>query len=252
MKNVGVPDTPLRSAESTSSATRAAPARLASWSAELARVEAGFGGVADQVGHQQRILVAQQQVVHGPEGALPGGGLRGLGGELGVRVDIVQREVAPDVTHVTVPGQQFPQHRLGLPAVGAFEVAVLDDGDDRLVRAADVVAARVDGSPQVDERLGGSQQGTDLQPAKTSSNAPVNLASRSRMRNRNEPMRPARSMTRLRACWAVQAPSGYWVTPRMCTRWVAIFRTNSTYNRLRKIVSMVRSHTPAGPPPGRV
>ena len=29
-----------------------------------------------------------------------------------------------------------------------------------------------------------------------------------RMRNRKKPIRPARSITRLRACWAVHAPSG--------------------------------------------
>ena len=34
----------------------------------------------------------------------------------------------------------------------------------RLVRAADVVAARIDRSRQVDDGLGGSQQGADLQP----------------------------------------------------------------------------------------
>ena len=44
-------------------------------------------------------------------------------------------------------------------------------------------------------------------------------------------------MTRLRACCAVQAPSGWAVTPRMCTRRVPTSMTNSTYRRLRKIVS---------------
>ena len=43
-------------------------------------------------------------------------------------------------------------------------------------------------------------------PAKTSSNAAVNLLSRSRMRNLNRPACPSRSIRRLRACWAVQAP----------------------------------------------
>ena len=55
-------------------------------------------------------------------------------------------------------------------------------------------------------------------PAKTSSNAAVNLLSRSRIRNLNRPARSPRSMSRLRACWAVQAPVGCAVTPRMCTR----------------------------------
>jgi hypothetical protein len=41
-----------------------------------------------------------------------------------------------------------------------------------------------------------------------SSKAQVNLASRSRITKRNAPVRSPRSMTRLRACWAVQSPSG--------------------------------------------
>jgi hypothetical protein len=49
--------------------------------------------------------------------------------------------------------------------------------------------------------------------AKISSKARVNLASRSRMKKRNEQIRLPRSMTRLRACCAVQAPSGRAVTP---------------------------------------
>ncbi len=43
---------------------------------------------------------------------------------------------------------------------------------------------------------------------------------RSRMRNRNEPVRAARSMTRLRACWAVQAqrnPAAC-LAPCLCTQ----------------------------------
>ena len=44
-------------------------------------------------------------------------------------------------------------------------------------------------------------------------------------------------MNRLRACWAVQAPSGWAVTPRICTCRVATSMTNRTYRRLRKIVS---------------
>ena len=40
-------------------------------------------------------------------------------------------------------------------------------------------------------------------------------------------MRPAssRSMSRLRACWVSQAPVGWAVTPRMCTRRVACSMT---------------------------
>jgi hypothetical protein len=83
--------------------------------------------------------------------------------------------------------------------------------------------------------------------ARTSSNALVNVASRSRMRNPNRPIRSGRSMTRLRAYWAVHTPSGYRVTPRMCTRGVATSVTNNTYKRLRKIVSTVKKSNASGP-----
>src|SRR5258708_4452041 len=77
-------------------------------------------------------------------------------------------------------------------------------------------------------------------PAKTPSNAAVNLLSRSRIRNLNCPARSPRSIIRLRACWAVQAPVGCAVTPRMCTVRVLISIANSTYTRWRSTVSTCR------------
>ena len=62
---------------------------------------------------------------------------------------------------------------------------------------------------------------------KTASKAAVNLASRSRMRNRNRRPASSRSMSRLRACWVSQAPVGWAVTPRMCTRRVACSMTKN-------------------------
>ena len=50
-------------------------------------------------------------------------------------------------------------------------------------------------------------------------------------------IRSPRSISRLRACRAVHAPSGWAVTPRTCTGRVSTSMTNSTYRRLRKIVS---------------
>jgi hypothetical protein len=44
---------------------------------------------------------------------------------------------------------------------------------------------------------------------KTASNAAVNLASRSRIRNRMRCPASLRSMSRLRACWVSQAPVGW-------------------------------------------
>ena len=55
-----------------------------------------------------------------------------------------------------------------------------------------------------------------------------------------EGARSPRSISRLRACWAVQGRSGWAVTPRTCTCRVATSMTNSTHRRLRKIVSTVK------------
>ena len=101
--------------------------------------------------------------MHLPERALVGGGLGRLRGELGVGVDVVQRQVPPDVADVAELAQELADDRLRLPAVGALEVAVLDDRDRRLDRAANVVALRVDVDVEVDERLGGSEQRADPQ-----------------------------------------------------------------------------------------
>src|ERR1019366_4168441 len=54
------------------------------------------------------------------------------------------------------------------------------------------------------------------------------------MRKRKEPIRSPRSISRLRACCAVQAPSGWAVTPRMCTCRVATSMTNKMYRRFEE------------------
>ena len=108
---------------------------------------------------QERVLVVEQQVVHRPECFLCGGGLGCLGSELGMGMNVVQRQVAPDVSDVAELAQELSDERLGLPAVGAFEVAVLDDRDGRFERSADVVAFRIDLDVEVDERLVGAEQG---------------------------------------------------------------------------------------------
>src|SRR3954454_18790781 len=52
-------------------------------------------------------------------------------------MDVVQGQVAPDVAHVAVVREQIAHHRLRLTAVGALEVAVLDDGDRRVGGSAE-------------------------------------------------------------------------------------------------------------------
>ena len=50
-----------------------------------------------------------------------------------------------------------------------------------------------------------------------------------------------RSISRLRTCWAVQAPAGCAVTPRMCTALVSASITNSTYTRWSRAVLTCRT-----------
>ena len=166
MKKVGVPETPLRSALSTSSATRAAPARWRESVGESLDVEAELPGVAHEILRLELVLVGEEQVVHLPERALVGGGLARLGRELGGQVDVVQGQVAPDVLQVAGAGEELADDGLGLPAERALEVAVLDDRDRGLVGAAGVVAFRIDVEVEVGERLGAARERADPQQAR--------------------------------------------------------------------------------------
>ena len=105
----------------------------------------------------------EQEVVHLPEGALCGGPLGGLRGELGVRVDVVQRQVPPDVLEVAEVGEELSDDRLRLAAVRALEVAVLDERHEGRGRAADVVALRVDRDGEIDDCLRRAEQCTRAQ-----------------------------------------------------------------------------------------
>ena len=75
--------------------------------------------------------------MHLPEAALGGRGLRRLGRDLGIRVHVGQRQVAPDVAEVAEVGEQLAHDGLGLAAERALEVAVLDERDRGLLGAAD-------------------------------------------------------------------------------------------------------------------
>ena len=74
-----------------------------------------------------------------------------------LRVHVVERQMAPDVADVVaVIGEQLADRPLGLAAVGALEVAVLDERHRRVVGAADVVALGVDVLGEVEDVLGGA------------------------------------------------------------------------------------------------
>ena len=126
---------------------------VAQVAAELVGVEPDLRRVPDDVADLKRALVVHQHVVHLPELALDGRRLGGLGGQLRVRVDLGERQVPEDETQLAVLADHPADGGLCLPAVRALEVTVLDEGDEGvLLRAADVVALRVDRHRQVGDR----------------------------------------------------------------------------------------------------
>src|SRR5436305_3424261 len=102
--------------------------------------------------------------MHWPKRPLAGGGLGGFGRQLSPRVHVGEGKVAPYVANVAEVGEQLPDDRFCLTAVGAFEVAVLDHSDQCFSWTADVVAIRIDRLGQVDDGLRGAQQGSHSPP----------------------------------------------------------------------------------------
>ena len=160
MKKVGVPETPEVSALETSSRDPLEVDPPPHLVFEPVGVEFELVGVAVHVVEVEFALVGHQRVVHLPEGALRRRRLARLRRQLGVRVDVLQRQVAEDVAQAAavVHVEQFADRRLGAAAVGALEVGVLDQGDGAGRVAADVVALRVDVVGEVDDRVGGAAQ----------------------------------------------------------------------------------------------
>src|SRR6266516_3989538 len=76
--------------------------------------------------------------------------------------------------------------------------------------------------------------------ANTSSKARVNLASRSRMRNRGAMAPSGCSINSSRARWTTQGPFGWRVTPTRRTCRVPSSMTNSTYSVVSRTVSTVK------------
>ena len=79
----------------------------------------------------------------------------------------------------------------------------------------------------------------DAFTAKTPSKARLNFVSRSWIKKRGRSPRSSRSMSRLRACWLIQAVSGVLVQATYSTRRVPIETKNKTYTRRNQTVSTV-------------
>ena len=108
---------------------------------------------------QQLVLMGDQQVVHLPEAALGARGLGRLGRRLRARVDVVERQVAPDVAELVAEGdEQLADDGLGLAAVRALVVAVLEQDHARVGVAAQVVDLGIDVVGEVEQLVGGTAQ----------------------------------------------------------------------------------------------
>jgi hypothetical protein len=76
-------------------------------------------------------------------------------------MDVTQRQMAPDVPDVSELLQELTHDRLCPTAVGAFEIAVLDDSDRRIDGTSIVVSFGVDVDVEVDDWLVGPEQASD-------------------------------------------------------------------------------------------
>ncbi|GAA3841680.1 hypothetical protein GCM10022206_94650 [Streptomyces chiangmaiensis] len=95
-----------------------------------------FVRAGDQVRQGQGVLTLQQQRVHGPERSLCRGRFGRLRGQPCVGVDVAEREVTPDVSHLWVGGERFADGRCRRAAQRTLGVPVLDDCDRRVGRPA--------------------------------------------------------------------------------------------------------------------
>ena len=145
MKNVGVPATPLSLALSTSRSTRSANWRVCRCLLEAGHVEADLDGAVDEIDDAEGRLPVEQPIVHLPERALLTGGFGRLGRLFGVLVHVDEWEMPEHVAQFATRGrEELADHRLGLAAVRALEVAVLDQRDGGVGGTSDVVALGID------------------------------------------------------------------------------------------------------------
>src|SRR3954447_24451546 len=100
MKKVGVPP---NAGDSGALNVRANPGRVSALgevAGEPVHVQTELVRVADEVLEVELVLVLEEEVVHLPEGPLFGGGLASFSGLPGVRMNVVERQVTPDVGEI--------------------------------------------------------------------------------------------------------------------------------------------------------
>ena len=141
MKIAGVPVIPLRSPLRKSSAT----ARREHFSFEIGLETIDFQSEGQremgEIGVGQVRLMVVQQVVHFPEFALSGGGLRRLGGHARLRMDRVLREMAKNEPQAVAKLRSQPLHDWKCGGViRTLIIAVLNERDRRDFRPHRVIA----------------------------------------------------------------------------------------------------------------
>ena len=82
-----------------------APCMCPEFVGEPVDVETKLPGVVDEVLSCELPLVVDEKVAHRPEGLLRGRGFGGFGRELGVRVYVAERQMAPHVSEVAEVGE---------------------------------------------------------------------------------------------------------------------------------------------------
>jgi hypothetical protein len=108
---------------------------------EALEVEAYGLCVAPKLGVAQLELVGEEAIVHLPEPALGAGGLGRLGRGAGAGMEVHHRHVAEgEAKAIAVATEQLAHDRIGVAAVRALEVAVLDQRHERSRPAAQVIA----------------------------------------------------------------------------------------------------------------
>ena len=145
-KKRGVLGTPLRAPLRKSASTRAARVASGEMTLEALEVQVDGLGMTAQGAVAELQLVLEETIVHLPEPLLRAGRLGGSRRGWSAGVQVGERHVPEhEPEPVTEALQQLLDDRVGLAAIGALEVAVLNQGDRGVGRAADVIAVGVDG-----------------------------------------------------------------------------------------------------------
>ena len=172
MKKLGVPATPLASALATSSATRGRACAGRARPRTIG-VEPELLGVVGRCRRRQLVLMVEKLVVHRPEVARAAAASVASAASCAFGWTSLSGQVTPYVAKVVAErAEELANHDLGLAAVRALVVAVLDQRHRRVLGASNVVALGVDLVGEVEQLLGGTGDLTRPEAAGSSPDHP--------------------------------------------------------------------------------